>query len=51
MDTWLRRAALWQGTLLLVFVVWVIWASKPSDQRIKTYSSVEACRVEQPAED
>ena len=51
MDTWLRRAALWQGALLLVFAVGVIWASKPREQRIKIYNSVEACRVEQPAED
>ena len=29
----------------------MIWASKPSEQRIKIYNSVEACRAEQPAED
>lgn len=51
MDTWLRRAALWQGALLLVFAVGVIWATKPNEQRIKIYSSVEACRAEEPAED
>jgi uncharacterized protein YgiB involved in biofilm formation len=29
----------------------IIWGSKVREQRIKIYNSVEACRVEQPAED
>lgn len=51
MSGWLRRPALWCGALLVVLAAGIIWASKPSEQRIKTYNSVEACRAEQPAED
>jgi uncharacterized protein YgiB involved in biofilm formation len=45
------RAALWISALLLVLAVGMIWAAKPNGQRIKIYNSVEACRLEQPAED
>src|SRR5271169_6270313 len=45
------RAALWISALLLVLAAAMIWAAKPSEQRIKIYNSVEACRAEQPAED
>ena len=45
------RAAIWISALLLVVAVGMMWAAKPSEQRIKIYNSVEACRVEQPAED
>jgi uncharacterized protein YgiB involved in biofilm formation len=45
------RAALWIGALFLVLAAGMIWAAKPNEQRIKIYNSVEACRVEQPAED
>lgn len=45
------RAALWIGALLLVLVAGMIWAAKPSEQRIKIYRSVEACRVEEAAEE
>jgi uncharacterized protein YgiB involved in biofilm formation len=45
------RAAIWTSALLLVVAVGVMWAAKPSEQRIKIYNSIEACRVEQPAED
>ena len=37
--------------LLLVLTAGMIWGSKVREQRIKIYNSVEACRVEQPAED
>ena len=39
------------GLPILVLIAGMIWASKPSEQRIKIYNSVEACRAEQPAED
>src|SRR5271167_2521610 len=42
------RAALWISALLLVLAAAMIWAAKPSEQRIKIYNSVEACRAEQP---
>jgi uncharacterized protein YgiB involved in biofilm formation len=45
------RAAIWISALLLVVAVGVMWAAKPSEQRVKIYNSVEACQVEQPAED
>jgi uncharacterized protein YgiB involved in biofilm formation len=47
--TW--RVLLLFGMLFLTLFAGIMWASKPSQQRIKIYSSVEACRVEQPAED
>jgi uncharacterized protein YgiB involved in biofilm formation len=47
--TW--RVFLFFGALFLALIAGIIWASKPSEQRIKVYSSVEACRAEQPAED
>ena len=46
-----RRTVLLWGALLLVFAVGIIWGSKVRDQRIKIYSSVDTCQVEQSAED
>jgi uncharacterized protein YgiB involved in biofilm formation len=47
---WRRTVLLW-GALLLVVAAGNIWASKPKEQRIKIYSSVDACQAEQSAED
>jgi uncharacterized protein YgiB involved in biofilm formation len=50
-----RRSSWWAlllcTGLLLVGAAGMIWGSKVREQRIKIYKSVEACRVEQPAED
>jgi uncharacterized protein YgiB involved in biofilm formation len=45
-----RVSLLW-GALLLVVAAGAIWGSKVREQRIKIYSSVEACQAEYPAED
>ena len=39
------------GALLLALNAGIIWAGKVSEQRIKIYSSVETCQVEQSGED
>jgi uncharacterized protein YgiB involved in biofilm formation len=44
-------AAVWSAALLLVLAAGMIWASKPSEHRIRIYNSVQECRAEQPAED
>ena len=46
----LRWTLLLCAGLLMVFIAGMIWASKPGEQRIKIYKSVEPCRAEQPAE-
>jgi uncharacterized protein YgiB involved in biofilm formation len=44
------RVLLLCGALLLALNAGIIWGSKVREQRIKIYSSVEACQAEQPAE-
>jgi uncharacterized protein YgiB involved in biofilm formation len=47
-----RRLTLLIVALLVLLFGAIMWrAAKPTDQRIKTYSSVEECRAEQPSED
>jgi uncharacterized protein YgiB involved in biofilm formation len=45
------RVLLLCGALLLALNAGIIWAGKVSEQRIKIYSSVETCQVEQSGED
>lgn len=46
-----RRRMLLCTALAVLLAVGIVLASKPNQQRIKIYSSVEACRIEQPPDD
>ena len=46
-----RRWVLLCTALAVLLAVGIVLASKPNQQRIKIYSSVEACRIEQPPDD